>query len=67
MKFLYTSLLIALLFNSFGFSQTYLNQNNRNEALSLDSLPVIYIPGIMGSLTNKKYSFIDAFYFTMHL
>jgi len=42
-------LLIILLFNSIGFPQTSWKQSNKNEASSLDSLPVIYIPGIMGS------------------
>ena len=49
MKYLYMSLLIVLLFNSFGLSQTLLNQSNRGEISSPDSIPVIYVPGIMGS------------------
>ena len=48
MKSIFTILLIVLLFTSIGLTQS-LNQNNKNKALSLDSLPVIYIPGIMGS------------------
>jgi len=42
-------LLIILLFNSIGFPQASLNLSSKNGASSLDSTPVIYIPGIMGS------------------
>ena len=49
MKFLYTSLFIVLLISSFGFSQHLSDHSYNNKVLSLDSLPVIYVPGIMGS------------------
>jgi len=42
-------LLIILLFNSIGFPQRMWNQNSRSEISTLDSIPVIYVPGIMGS------------------
>jgi len=43
------SLLIVSLFNSIGYPQTLWNQSNRSEISSPDSIPVIYVPGIMGS------------------
>jgi pimeloyl-ACP methyl ester carboxylesterase len=46
-KIFNTTFLIILLFNSIGFSQSLWNSNN--EISSPDSIPVIYIPGIMGS------------------
>jgi pimeloyl-ACP methyl ester carboxylesterase len=49
MKSLHTSLLIVLLCNSIGFPQASLNLSGRNETSTPDSIPVIYIPGIMGS------------------
>jgi hypothetical protein len=42
-------ILIILLFNSIGFSQTSWEQSDKNKASSPDSIPVIYVPGIMGS------------------
>jgi hypothetical protein len=42
-------LLIFLLFISIGFPQNLRYQNSKSEISSLDSIPVIYIPGIMGS------------------
>ena len=46
MKFLFTILLVLLLLISVGLSQSFSNQNKIG---TTDSLPVIYIPGIMGS------------------
>ena len=47
MKSVYKSVLFILLFNSIGFSQSL--WNSQNEISTLDSIPVIYVPGIMGS------------------
>lgn len=49
MKSLYTFLFVFLLLNSIAFPQTSSHQSRRTEIASSDSLPVIYIPGIMGS------------------
>ena len=46
MKFLITSLLVFLLLGSISLSQTV---SSKNEISTTDSLPIIYIPGIMGS------------------
>ena len=78
MKFLYTSLLTVLLFNSIGFPQTLWKQSNKKEASSLDLTPVIYVPGIMGSpmyndlndddkLTDFEKAWFGVEFFSMRL
>ena len=46
MKSLFTNFLVFLLLYSVGLSQSF---SNKNAIATTDSLPVIYIPGIMGS------------------
>ena len=78
MKSLFTNLFPILLFIPFGFSQSLPNQTKANDALTLDSLPVIYIPGIMGSpmyddlnnddiLEDFEKAWIGLQYFSMRL
>jgi hypothetical protein len=68
MKLISKCLFVILFFNSFGFSQT----------TQLDSLPIIYIPGIMGSplyndfnddniLTLNEKAWIGPEFGSMHL